>query len=52
MELVVEDTPFHRLESNSIPPGYAEVDAKVSDADGLFDCTMVAGMIGTRITSS
>ncbi|KAJ7271246.1 hypothetical protein C8J57DRAFT_1435446 [Mycena rebaudengoi] len=40
MELVVEDTPFHRLESNSIPPGYAEVDAKVSDADGLFDCTM------------
>ncbi|KAJ7125545.1 hypothetical protein C8R43DRAFT_1075785 [Mycena crocata] len=51
--LVFDDTPYHSLRGdNNVPPGYGEVDVKVEDDDGVFDCTMVAGGIGTRVSSS
>ncbi|KAJ7249577.1 hypothetical protein C8J57DRAFT_1668506 [Mycena rebaudengoi] len=51
-DLVLDDTPYHRLHRGAIPPGYAEVDILVDDNGECFDCTMVAGSIGTRVSSS
>ncbi|KAJ7092901.1 hypothetical protein B0H15DRAFT_938478 [Mycena belliarum] len=51
-ELMLDGTPFHLVESDRVPAGYAEVDVKVQDEDGTVDCVMTAGMIGMRVSSS
>ncbi|KAJ7035401.1 hypothetical protein C8F04DRAFT_1233656 [Mycena alexandri] len=51
-DLVLDDTPYHRLHRGAIPPGYAEVDILVDDNGERFDCAMVAGSIGTRVSSA
>ncbi|KAJ7206904.1 hypothetical protein GGX14DRAFT_366971 [Mycena pura] len=51
-DLVLDETPYHRLHRGAIPPGYAEVDILVDDNGELFDCAMVAGNIGTHVSSS
>ncbi|KAJ6458583.1 hypothetical protein C8R47DRAFT_1245163 [Mycena vitilis] len=51
-DLVFDDTPFHRLESKDVPPGYAEVDVKLEAHGEEFDCVMIAGSVGTHVTSS
>ncbi|KAF8188137.1 hypothetical protein K438DRAFT_1833860 [Mycena galopus ATCC 62051] len=50
--LVLDGTPYHRLDTNKVPPAYAEVDVKLNDNGEMFDCFMLAGLIGTRISSS
>ncbi|KAJ6575583.1 hypothetical protein DFH09DRAFT_1260851 [Mycena vulgaris] len=51
-DLVLDGTPFHRVDRNDVPQGFATVDVKV-DANGkIFDCVMTAGMIGMRVSSS
>ncbi|KAJ7105164.1 hypothetical protein C8R44DRAFT_806753 [Mycena epipterygia] len=50
-DLVLDGTPFHHI-SGSLPPSYAEVDVTLDDNGKLFDCMMVAGVIGTRVSSS
>ncbi|KAF7368454.1 hypothetical protein MVEN_00168500 [Mycena venus] len=51
-DLVLDETPYHRLRRGAIPPGYAEVDVLVNDNGERFDCAMVAGNIGTYVSSS
>ncbi|KAJ6619257.1 hypothetical protein B0H10DRAFT_2216952 [Mycena sp. CBHHK59/15] len=52
--LVLDSTPFHKVDCNNIPPSYAEVDVKlVSLNTGTTrDSVMTAGAIGTRVYSS
>ncbi|KAJ7673662.1 hypothetical protein DFH06DRAFT_908669, partial [Mycena polygramma] len=50
--LALDETPYHRLDRNYVPPGLAEVDVEFNDHGSKTECVMVAGMIGTRISSS
>ncbi|KAF7341366.1 hypothetical protein MVEN_01873100 [Mycena venus] len=50
--LVLDGTPYHCLDTNKVPPAYAEVDVKLNDNGAMFDCFMLAGVVGTRISSS
>ncbi|KAJ7443106.1 hypothetical protein FB451DRAFT_95138 [Mycena latifolia] len=52
LELVLDGAPFHRLNTNSVPPGYAEVDVALDDNGTKFACAMIAGSVGMRVTSS
>ncbi|KAJ7493372.1 hypothetical protein B0H11DRAFT_960662 [Mycena galericulata] len=53
-DLVLDGTPYHRLSGGGVPPGYAEVEVKVADYDDgkSYDCAMVAGSVGLRVSSS
>ncbi|KAF7358480.1 hypothetical protein MVEN_00898500 [Mycena venus] len=51
-DLVLDGTPYHRLHRGGIPPGYGEVDILVIDNGERFECAMVAGSVGTRVSSS
>ncbi|KAJ6573513.1 hypothetical protein DFH09DRAFT_1152020 [Mycena vulgaris] len=50
--LVLDGTPYHHLESDSVPPAYAEVDVKLNDNGEMIDCLMLAGLVGARVSSS
>ncbi|KAJ7162669.1 hypothetical protein C8R43DRAFT_991113 [Mycena crocata] len=51
-DLVLDGTPYHRLDSKDVPPACAEVDVKLNDNGEMFDCVMTAGMVGMRVSSS
>ncbi|KAJ7866249.1 hypothetical protein B0H14DRAFT_2733207 [Mycena olivaceomarginata] len=51
-DLVFDGTPYPRLDSRKVPPGYAKVDVTLDDNGELFSCAMIAGMVGTRVSSS
>lgn len=51
-DLVFDGTPYHRLDSRKVPPGCAAVDITLDDNGTIFGCAMVAGMVGTRVSSS
>ncbi|KAJ7124233.1 hypothetical protein C8R44DRAFT_783206 [Mycena epipterygia] len=50
--LVFDGTPYHRVDTTEVPPGYAEVDVSLDDNGEMFDCFMVAGMVGMHVSSS
>ncbi|KAJ7897549.1 hypothetical protein B0H14DRAFT_3589384 [Mycena olivaceomarginata] len=50
--LVLDDTAYHQLNRRAIPPGFAEVDVVLDDNDEKFECAMVAGNVGMRVSSS
>ncbi|KAJ7202485.1 hypothetical protein C8J57DRAFT_1622801 [Mycena rebaudengoi] len=50
--LVLDGTPYHHTKSYEVPPAYAEVDIKLDDNGEKIDCLMMAGLVGTRISSS
>ncbi|KAJ7159351.1 hypothetical protein C8R43DRAFT_353401 [Mycena crocata] len=55
--LVLDGTPYHRLDCQLVPPGYAEVDVTLHDVTAgasvkVSECAMVAGLVGMRVTSS
>ncbi|KAJ7136864.1 hypothetical protein C8R44DRAFT_948583 [Mycena epipterygia] len=50
--LVLDQIPFHQMDCDNMPPSYAEVDVKLDDNGEIFDCTLTAGLVGTRISSS
>ncbi|KAJ7604134.1 hypothetical protein FB45DRAFT_1070754 [Roridomyces roridus] len=51
-EVVLDGTPYHTLDTYLVPPAYAEVDIDLNDRGMQIDCFMLAGVIGTRISSS
>ncbi|KAJ7124235.1 hypothetical protein C8R44DRAFT_852206 [Mycena epipterygia] len=50
--LVFDGTPYHRVDTTEVPPGYAEVEVSLDDNGDIFDCFMVAGMVGMHVSSS
>ncbi|KAJ7268366.1 hypothetical protein C8J57DRAFT_995032, partial [Mycena rebaudengoi] len=48
--LVLDDTPYHHC--FEVHPAYAEVDVKLNDNGETIDCLMLAGLVGTGISSS
>ncbi|KAJ7209206.1 hypothetical protein GGX14DRAFT_566393 [Mycena pura] len=51
-DLIFDGTPYHHVGTDSVPPAYAEVDVKLDDNGEKFDCIMLAGMVGKRVSSS
>jgi hypothetical protein len=49
----LDDTQYHVVDCDNIPPSSAAVDVKLVSLDkgAEEDCVMVAGVIGTRATS-
>ncbi|KAJ7049679.1 hypothetical protein C8F01DRAFT_1378188 [Mycena amicta] len=51
-ELVLDDTHYHSVDADNIPPCYAEVDVLLVDNTGeKTQASMTAGVIGTEVTS-
>ncbi|KAJ6563936.1 hypothetical protein B0H19DRAFT_1140059 [Mycena capillaripes] len=51
-DLVLDGTPFHVVDTQKLPSGYAEVDVLLDDDGEKFECMMTAGMIGMKVSSS
>ncbi|KAJ7510714.1 hypothetical protein B0H11DRAFT_1032071 [Mycena galericulata] len=52
-KLVLDETPFHMVESKNIPAGYVEVPVKLAsqgDPEPPWPCIMVAGVVGTLVS--
>ncbi|THU79766.1 hypothetical protein K435DRAFT_875095 [Dendrothele bispora CBS 962.96] len=52
MELSLDGTRYHWLDSSKIPAGYASVDVKLDDNGEIFNTIMVSGLVGMRVFSS
>ncbi|KAJ7832886.1 hypothetical protein B0H14DRAFT_2364548 [Mycena olivaceomarginata] len=51
--LQLDDTCFHKIDRDNIPPSYTEVDVRlVSATGGEKECAMTAGAVGMRVCSS
>ncbi|KAJ6540601.1 hypothetical protein B0H19DRAFT_1213005 [Mycena capillaripes] len=50
--LLFDGTPYHHVDSKKVPPGFAEADVTLNDNDNIFSVNMIAGMVGTRVSSS
>ncbi|KAJ7153960.1 hypothetical protein C8R43DRAFT_1235343 [Mycena crocata] len=53
--LVLDDTPFHKVECANVPAAHVEVPVKLSDKGDpsqMDPCTMVAGVVGTMVSRS
>ncbi|KAJ6574455.1 hypothetical protein B0H19DRAFT_1063407 [Mycena capillaripes] len=44
-DLMLDGTPFHVVDTQDLPSGYAEVDVQLDDNGEKFDCMMTAGLI-------
>jgi hypothetical protein len=52
--LTLDGTCFHRIDCDNVPPSYAEVDVRLISMNSGEDtkCSMTAGVVGTRVSSS
>ncbi|KAJ6557870.1 hypothetical protein B0H19DRAFT_1261457 [Mycena capillaripes] len=50
--LVLDDTSYHHISRRAVPSGYCEVDLALDDDGEEVDCSLVAGAVGMRVSSS
>ncbi|KAF8188787.1 hypothetical protein K438DRAFT_1676974 [Mycena galopus ATCC 62051] len=51
--LMLDGTRFHKVDCANIPPSYVEVDVRLVSFTGeQQECSMTAGVVGTRVCSS
>ncbi len=50
--LILDNMPYHFIDTNDIPPGYAEVDVLLDDNGVKFDCMLTAGHVGGMVRDS
>jgi len=50
--LQLDEARYHRIETSDVPPGWASVPVELNDNGYKIPCTMVAGLVGTRASSS
>ncbi|KAL8939452.1 MAG: hypothetical protein Q9216_003340 [Gyalolechia sp. 2 TL-2023] len=50
--LRLDDTVYHWIDADDVPPGYGSVPVKVDDNGCKFDATMIAGSVGLRHINS
>ncbi|OQV19518.1 hypothetical protein BV898_06505 [Hypsibius exemplaris] len=48
----LDGVKFHRLDTEDVPAAYAQVDVKLNDNGQKFETSMVAGMVGYRVSDS
>ncbi|KAJ7198964.1 hypothetical protein GGX14DRAFT_664609 [Mycena pura] len=52
VELVLDGTPFHEVDTQKLPSEYVEVDVQLDDNGERFNCMMMAGLIGMKVSLS
>ena len=50
--LTLDDTQYHRIDTQDIPAAYAECDVKLEDNGAIFDCVITAGLVGCHVSDS
>jgi hypothetical protein len=50
--LTLDFVPYHRIDTQDIPPAFAECDVKLDDNGEMFDCMITAGFVGYTIGDS
>jgi hypothetical protein len=49
---ILDHMPYHRIDTDDIPPAHAQVDVKLDDNGELFDCVLTAGLVGSMVRDS
>jgi phosphomannomutase len=51
-QLILDGVKYHSISTEKIPSAVADVPVKLNDNGAIFDTVMVAGLVGSRLTSS
>lgn len=50
--LQLDDARYHRIETEDVPPAWADVPVRLDDDGTIIPCMMVAGLVGMSVRSS
>ena len=50
--LVLDGVIYHHVETDDVPPRFAEVDVKLDDNGEEIDMILTAGLVGTQVCDS
>ncbi|KAH7348321.1 hypothetical protein BKA65DRAFT_525548 [Rhexocercosporidium sp. MPI-PUGE-AT-0058] len=50
--LQLDDARYHRVDTEAVPPGWASVPVQLDDDGLITKCVMIAGLMGTKYSSS